>query len=200
MKRLISILISLLILGLIYTRIDLTELLKIFQNSDRFWMTISLGMVIPLTLLTAWRLQQLVPQEKSDRQNSKRILSFGEANRLILVASVLNLILPSKMGDLAKAYFIKQRGHLTGSLALALVIFEKSCDMLSLLVWCCFGLILYPDHDILFWVMTAFVGLSLVIGILLVGFPPFAQIFFKSAQKIAPLKLRFKIRQFEQSW
>ena len=34
-------------------------------------------------------------------------LSFAEANRLILVASVLNLILPSKMGDIAKASFMR---------------------------------------------------------------------------------------------
>src|ERR1043165_10274033 len=82
------------------------------------------------------------------------LLPFGEGNRLILVASVLNLVLPSKMGDIAKAYFMRERGHMSGALSLALVVFEKSCDMLSLLVWCAFGLLLYPEKDWLFWVMT----------------------------------------------
>ena len=83
-------------------------------------------------------------------------LGFGEANRLILVASVLNLVLPSKMGDIAKAWFMNDRGHLEGSLALSLVVFEKACDMLSLLLWCVFGLIVLPARKTrLFWTMTA---------------------------------------------
>jgi len=42
-----------------------------------------------------------------------------------------------EMGDIAKA-FMKERGHLSGSLSLSLVVFEKACDMLSLLLWCVF--------------------------------------------------------------
>src|SRR5205085_9916362 len=99
------------------------------------------------TLFTSWRLQQLMPRSGQ--------LGFGEANRLILVASVLNLVLPSKMGDIAKAYFMRDRGQLPGSLALSLVVFEKACDMLSLLLWCAFGLFFYPAKDALFWTMTA---------------------------------------------
>nr|MDQ3623781.1 flippase-like domain-containing protein [Verrucomicrobiota bacterium] len=128
MKNLVSLAISLGILALIYWRIDLSKLLPIFAHCDRLWMALSLGMVVPLTMLTAWRLQQLMPRTGQ--------LGFGEANRLILVASVLNLVLPSKMGDIAKAYFLKDKGHLGGTLALSLVVFEKTCDMLSLLLWC----------------------------------------------------------------
>ena len=96
-------------------------------------------------------------------------LGFGEANKLILVASTLNLILPSKMGDIAKAWFMKERGHLHGSLAFSLVVFEKTCDMLSLLVWCVFGLLLYPAKDSLFWTMTILVAGALILGLLLLG-------------------------------
>ncbi|PSB12463.1 lysylphosphatidylglycerol synthetase, partial [filamentous cyanobacterium CCP2] len=59
MKRLISICVSLLILGLIYWRIDFQGLIEVFRASNPYWMMISLGMVIPITLITAWRLQQL---------------------------------------------------------------------------------------------------------------------------------------------
>lgn len=97
MKRLISLAVSLVILIVIYWKIDFSKLINVFQNCNVWWMTISLGMVLPLTLITAWRLQQLMP--------SKAKLRFGEANRLILAASVLNMVLPSKMGDIAKAYF-----------------------------------------------------------------------------------------------
>jgi hypothetical protein len=106
-------------------------------------------------------LQQLIP--------SGTQLGFGEANCLILAASVLTMVLPSKMGDIAKAYFMKERGHLSSSLSLSLVVFEKACDLLSLLLWCMFGLMLYPQKDWLFWVMIGSIALGFVIGLLLLS-------------------------------
>lgn len=194
MKKIISLVVSLVILVVIYTKIDFARLLEVFQNSDRLWMVVSLAMVIPLTLLTSWRLQQLMPPSG--------VLRFGEANRLILASSTLNMILPSKMGDIAKAYFMRERGHLEGSLALSLVIFEKTCDMLSLLLWCVFGLFFYPNNnkDFLFWVMTLGVAVGLLLGILLLGSRGFAYFFFTQTHKIAPGKLKAKIDQFQYAW
>ena len=192
MKRLISLAVSLIILVIIYWKIDFQGLIEVFKNCDRGWMVLSLGMVIPLTLFTAWRLQQLMPNQTS--------LGFGEANRLILVASVLNMVLPSKMGDIAKAYFMKQRGHLEGSLSLSLVVFEKACDMLSLLLWCTFGLMLYPQKDWLFWVMTSSVAVGLLLGILLLSSRKLAQVFFMIGRGIAPKKLRSKLEKLQASW
>ena len=192
MKKLISIAVSLIILVIIYWKIDFPKLIEVFQNSDRWWMVISLGMVVPLTMLTSWRLQQLTP--------SRTRLGFGEANRLILTASVLNMVLPSKMGDIVKAYFIKERGHLDGSLSLSLVVFEKACDMLSLLLWCSFGLMLYPQKDWLFWVMTASVISGLIIGLLLISSREFANFLFQLLGRIAPKKIRVKIIKLRDSW
>ena len=192
MKRLISLGVSTLILIVIYWKIDFSSLIKVFQNSNAWWMAISLGMVIPLTLITAWRLQQLMP--------SKAKLRFGEANRLILVASVLNMVLPSKMGDIAKAYFMQQRGHLDGSLSLSLVVFEKACDMLSLLMWCVFGLMLYPSKNWLFWTMTTVVTSGLIFGILLLSSRKFADLFFILAKAISPKKIKLKLQKLQLSW
>ncbi|MEM1171142.1 MAG: lysylphosphatidylglycerol synthase transmembrane domain-containing protein [Cyanobacteria bacterium P01_H01_bin.35] len=197
MKRLISLIISLLILIAIYWKIDFDGLIKVFQNSNPVWMIISINMIIPLTMLTAWRLQQLMP--KKGRKSSS-YLNFREANELILSASVLNMILPSKMGDIAKAYFMKQRGHLEGTLSLSLVIFEKACDLVSLLVWCVFGLIVYPEKDLLFWIMTAGVASGLIICLLLLSSRKFARIFFEISRKIAPQKMSVKIDSLENSW
>jgi uncharacterized protein (TIRG00374 family) len=192
MKRYISIAVSVAILLIIYSKIDINGLLKVFQNSNIIVLIISLGMVIPITLFTSWRLQQLMPKGTS--------LNFIEANRLILGASVLNMVLPSKMGDIAKAYFMRDRGHLSGSLSISLVVFEKSCDMLSLLIWCVFGLMLYPEKDSLFWTMTMAVTGGLILGLLLLGSRKFAQIFFEIAKKIAPKKLKEKLQNMQISW
>ncbi|MFM7424082.1 MAG: lysylphosphatidylglycerol synthase transmembrane domain-containing protein [Elainella sp.] len=192
MKRLLSLLVSGLILALIYWKIDFAALVQAFQTCNRFWLGVSLAMVVPITLLTAWRLQQLMPPVGR--------LDLGEANRLILAASALNMVLPSKMGDIAKAYFMRDRGHLSGSLALSLVVFEKACDMLSLLLWCAFGLLLYPQKDWLFWGMAATVVTGLVLGLLLLGSPRFAESCFRAAQAVAPKKLRAKLGQLSYAW
>ena len=197
MKRLISLIISLLILIVIYQKINFTGLIKVFQNSHHIWMIISVSMIIPLTMLTAWRLQQLMP--KKDKKLSS-YLNFGEANQLILAASVLNMILPSKMGDIAKAYFMKKRGNLEGTLSLSIVIFEKACDLVSLLIWCVFGLIVYPEKDLLFWIMTTGVTSGLIICLLLLSSRKFARIFFHIARKFTPKKISSKIDDLENSW
>jgi uncharacterized protein (TIRG00374 family) len=192
MKRLISIAVSLLILAILYSRIELASLVAVFKMSNPLWMVISLGMVVPITLFTSKRLQFLMPPHNT--------LGFGEANKLILAASSLNMVLPSKAGDIAKAYFMRDRGHLSGSLALSLVVFEKACDMLSLLLWCLFGLWLYPQKDAFFWLMTGAIFTGLAGGILLLGSTQFANLFFRLGQKFAPKRLKLKFKQLEVAW
>lgn len=191
LKRFISIVISVAILLYIYTQIDLDNLWQVFQNCDRLMLAISLAMVIPITLVTSWRLQQLVPQHS---------IGFLEANRLILGASVLNMILPSKMGDIAKSYFMAERSHISGSLALSISIFEKACDLLSLLLWCVFGLILYPAKDGLFWTMTIGVVAGFILGLLLLSSQQFANWFFTFTAKFAPKSIGKKLQTMQASW
>lgn len=192
MKRIISIVVSLGILAILYWRIDFEKVVPIFANASLPWLAASLLMVVPLTLLTSFRLCQLMPRAHP--------LKFLEANRLILLASVLNLVLPSKMGDMAKSVFMADRGHLRGSLALALVVFEKACDMLSLLVWCVFGLLLYPHKDAFFWVMTAAIACGFLGLALLLGSTHFARFCFGMGERFAPGKTKSKIAALHASW
>lgn len=191
LKRFVSIVISIAILVYLYTQIELMSLIAVFKNCDRFLLAVSLAMVVPITLMTAWRLQQLVP---------KHTLGFLEANRLILGASVLNMVLPSKMGDIAKSYFMAERSKISGTLALSISIFEKASDLLSLLLWCVFGLLFYPAKDSLFWLMTAGVACGLGLGLLMLGSVSFAQGFLAIATRLAPQKLKSKLKAMQQSW
>lgn len=161
MKRLVAAAVSLAILAVIYQRIGAGPLLDALAATDTAWLVASLALVVPLTLSTAWRLQLLMP--------TGRRLSFGEATRLILAASSLNLILPSKLGDIAKAYFMARDHGLGRSYSLSLVLFEKASDMLSLLAWCLFGLALYPEKGALFWLVTATVGGLFAVLVLFLG-------------------------------
>lgn len=192
MKRLLSLGISLLIIAFIYWRIDLGALLGAFLGCDGVWLILSLGMVVPLTVITSWRFQQLMPLGVR--------VTFGEANRLILAASSLNMVLPSKLGDIAKFYFMKQKGRMDGNMALSLVVFEKACDMLSLLLWCVFGLTLYPDKGGLFWVFTAGVAAALIVGVSLLGSSRLLRWTATLFQEIAPTQIRSKVDSLWESF
>ena len=191
LKRFVSIIVSITLLLYIYSQIDLVNLLEVLQDCDLLMLAISLAMVIPITLVTSWRLQQLVPHQS---------LSVLEANRLILGASVLNMVLFSKMGDIAKSYFMAERSNISGSLALSISIFEKACDLLSLLLWCVFGLLFYPAKDSLFGIMTAGIVIGLVMGLLMLGSESFAKTFLAIAIKFAPQKLKSKFQNMQVSW
>jgi hypothetical protein len=151
-------------------------------------------MFIPITGITALRLQILMPSQTK--------LSFIEANKFILLGSIFNMILPSNMGTIAKAYFITQKGYLHTSLSLSLVIFEKACDFLSLLLWCLFGLIFYPQTEKPSWL--GLIILIIVTGIILFSLllisPRFFRTFLLIIAKIGPYKIIKKLQKFAQSW
>ncbi|WP_152047156.1 lysylphosphatidylglycerol synthase transmembrane domain-containing protein [Aureimonas psammosilenae] len=132
MGRLIGLLVSLAILAGLYAFIDVGALWRAARAADPWWLAAGILFVVPLTLLTSWRLTLLVADVA---------LGFLESNRLILAASTLNLFLPSKLGDLAKSGVLARRHGMKPSLSLAIVVLEKALDMASLLVWGVFGLL-----------------------------------------------------------
>jgi len=100
--------VSLIILSVIYSKIDFPKLIQVFQNCDGWWMVISLGMVVPLTMLTAWRLQQLMPLTTG----SSALVCWGKSPHPCSECAEYGAAIED--GDIAKAYFMKER-HLSGS-------------------------------------------------------------------------------------
>ena len=192
MKRLLSLVVSTVILLIIYSRIDFAGLIAVFQGCHLVWMVTALAMVVPITFFSSWRLQQIVPGQVN--------LGLWEANRLILAASVLNMVLPSKMGDIAKAYFMRDRSGISGTLSLSIVVFEKACDFLSLLLWCSFGLLLYPVKDAFFVSMTVAIAGGLVLGVMVLASRRFSGLVFKTVEQVAPGKAKRKIQSLGASW
>lgn len=158
-KQILGLAISLSILVVIYGNLDFRQLIIILQNCNWIWIGLSLSMAVPIILLNALRLQQLIP--------TKAKLGWTEATRLILIANTLNMVLPSKMGDIAKAYFIKKQGYLGSSSSLYLVVIEKIFDMLSLVLWCSLGLILYPHKNRILVALYMIVAFITITGIFL---------------------------------
>jgi hypothetical protein len=192
MRRLISLLVSAAILAVIYAKVEPAAIAGAFRRSSPGWLAASLGMVVPLTLLTAHRLVRIVPPG--------RPLRFGESLSLTLAGSAMNMVLPSKMGDVAKGWFLTSRGHLRGGEALALVVFEKGFDMLSLLLWCALGLFFVSARSPLFWPLAAAVALGTAAGILMLLSPGASARLFALLRRVARGKLAARLDATAAGW
>lgn len=192
MKRPLPILVSLLILGAIYWRVDIRQVWSVLRAADPVWMAAAIALLVPLVWIAAMRLCRMVPRNAP--------ISTGEATRLNLAAAALNMVLPSKMGDLAKSWFFRQRGHLSGSLALALVVFERTCDMLSLLAWCAFGLLFLPAKDETVTVLTGVILAGIIGGALLLGVRGLAHGALNALGRFLPARFEERIANLREGW
>ncbi len=192
MRKLLALFVSLGLLALLYSRLDTPRMLDTLARCDKGWLLLGLGMVIPLTLLTGWRLTWLAPASVR--------MGLGEAVSLTLAASVLNLLLPSKMGDLIKAAFIRDRDARQSALALPLVVFEKTLDTLSLLAWCAVGLLMQPKNNASFWLLTAAVTVALAAGWLLLGHARTAEFLFRQIARPFSGCWRRRVESIHRSW
>jgi len=123
-KRFLSIVITLVILSIIYSRANLSDLGKIALNLQPFYLFIALLLFGTHFLLTGWRWSIIVRTHCS--------LSISESIQFILACSPLNLFLPAKSGSFAKAFFMKEKGYLEAKPAFSMVFYERFSDVAAL--------------------------------------------------------------------
>src|SRR5690606_18407032 len=87
------------------------------------WLAAALSMFVPQTAVSAWRWQGLTAGIHQ--------ISLMTALRQTLAASALNLVVPSKLGDLSKAGMLPRQAIKP---AAGLVVLEKGSDVAALLV------------------------------------------------------------------
>jgi uncharacterized protein (TIRG00374 family) len=124
-KRLLLLAVSLGILAWLWSATGWTELWSQIKNLDPFWFVMALLMFIPQTLISALRWSWIVAAFQP--------LRLWRATELVLASSSLNVVLPSKMGDVLKgAFLMKDRpgGDLVTGVSLGL--FEKVTDTAAL--------------------------------------------------------------------
>ncbi|EJN00614.1 lysylphosphatidylglycerol synthase transmembrane domain-containing protein [Phyllobacterium sp. YR531] len=190
MRKLIGLGVSAVILGLLYASLDTEGLARAIHATDTNWLIAGILFVIPLSLLTAWRFSSLVDNR----------ISFLESNRLILAASTLNLFLPSKLGDLAKGHVMSKRHGMDTGLSYATVVLEKALDMMSLLLWGVFGLIVVGlDRPAMLLFLLPVAGLCIVLLLLILPLRilPFI---LETFGKVMPGKVRRIIEKSAASW
>ncbi len=192
MRKSLSIATSLLILLVMYWQIDVAQLLPTLRQTNLFWLGIGLLILPLLVWFLAKRLLYMMPAGKP--------LSDGEALRLILMAWVLNVILPSKMGDFIKGYFLAQDHHISGSEATSIVFFEKGCELLSLLLLCLVGLLLLPAKHEVQWVLTLGIASSLIMGTCMLFSIRFARGFFNVVLRWSPARFTPMFKRLHSAW
>jgi glycosyltransferase 2 family protein len=129
--RVLSVGVSAALLVVLYRGVDIKGVGESLRRADVPWLIVSLAMIIPITVLRAVRFYWVAP--------GGSIGSLGEALRLTLVASALNVFVPGKAGDLIKSYFVRKRGGGSTGVAISLVVYERLCDLVGLIFWCMAG-------------------------------------------------------------
>ena len=129
--RIVSLAVSTALLAVLYRSINVRLVGESLRRADIPWLIVSLGMIVPITLLRALRFLWVAPPGA--------LAGFGEVLRLTLVASALNVFVPGKAGDLIKSYFVRKRGGGSTGVAISIVVYERLCDVVGLIFWCMVG-------------------------------------------------------------
>lgn len=150
----LGILVSGLLFFALYSRLDLAAVGATIRAADPWWLFVSTGAIVPITLVIAFRFYLASPPNG--------LTSYSESVRLTLVATAFNLILPSKAGDLVKSYFVAKHGNVPTGVALSIIVYERLCDFLGLIAWCLIGWVISPAISAniprLGWVFLAVLG------------------------------------------
>lgn len=140
MRRLLArwgaLLCSLGILAVIYAHIDLGQLVARLIKADPLWLGTALICFAPQIVLTAtrwWLMMDGIAQ-----------MGWIESARMVLAGKALNALLPSKLGEMSKAYFLRQMGGVHISRSLPAVVLEKVLDLAGLCFWMLLGALLSP--------------------------------------------------------
>lgn len=128
---LISLVVSGALLIGLYRSLNFRLILETLRGVDRVWLVVSMGMIVPITILRAVRFLWVAP--------AGALPGIVEALRLTLVASALNVFLPAKTGDLIKSYFVAKRGGTSAGVSVSIIVYERLCDLFGLTTWCALG-------------------------------------------------------------
>ncbi len=147
-KRLLLLLLSLVALGILWWKTGWADLVDAVKSLDGAWFVAALLMFVPQTWLSGVRWSWIV--------GAYQPLGAWKATELVLASSTLNIVLPSKMGDVAKGAFLA-RGQAGGDLAtgLTLGLFEKGLDTAALAAVMLVATAFAPPVNPLEWFLVA---------------------------------------------
>jgi hypothetical protein len=126
LKRLVPFLLGIAILVVLYRRIGWGALAEAIAEADPVLFVVALAFFVPQVAVMGWRWKLV--------GGTARPLRFWEASLMVLAGSSLNVVLPSKLGDVAKGLMLgdKVEHGVAGGLGLAML--DKLMDTIGLAV------------------------------------------------------------------
>jgi glycosyltransferase 2 family protein len=141
--------------------VDARAVLAVLADIHPGWFVLAMLLFVPQTVAIAWRWRLIA--------HPLARLSMRESLRQVLASNTLNLVLPSKLGDLAKGVFLHRRGACRLSEGMHIVVFEKLLDLAALCAWMVVGWVLLPRFAP--WILAILgMGVLLIAVVLLVYF------------------------------
>ena len=123
----IGLTISVLFLGLLFWQIDISQMVTHLREADYIWLLpgVALYFAIAVVFRTVrWRLL-LAPMKR---------IGTGRLFPVVIVGYMANNILPVRMGEIVRSYYLGQREDVSKSATLATVAVERIMDGVVLLV------------------------------------------------------------------
>ncbi len=192
MKRLLSLIISLSILAVLYSKLDINSSLNTLKNSDIPTLALSISLIIPLFFLLTFRLIWITPPHCS--------ITYKEYFRLVLLGNILNLVLPAKLGDISKAYFMKKDHNIKGTTALSIILVEKAGDMIGLGTISIIGLLAYGETDPTFLSFIFSISAMIIAGLVALLSRRLCHSGFCLLEMCLPKTLTKKVRPLFLAW
>jgi hypothetical protein len=181
------------LLYLLYRTLNVRQVGEALLTASPLWLVVSIGLILPITVLRAIRFFWVAPEGA--------LPGVGEAFRLTLVSSALNVFVPAKAGDLIKSYFVATRSQTSTGVAIAIVVYERLCDLFGLIFWCLAGwFVARPEVTglpVAFWLLLGALGATCGV---LISSETAASIWRALMMRMIPDGRLRKLRQLAVGW
>ena len=146
-KTLIALAVSAAILGALFYRVNFGLLLDNFRNIPPKFILLYLASFAAFYTLEVWRWKLIA--------NSHYRISSGESFRQIAATGSINILVPSKIGTLGKAYFLMKEGEQGRALPVSMVLYEKFSELFGMSFFIVLFYALNPFDNVLVQVVLA---------------------------------------------
>jgi uncharacterized membrane protein YbhN (UPF0104 family) len=181
------------LMAMLYRSLDIGVIGATLARADPLWLLVSVLLILPITFLRGLRFYWVAPPGA--------LPGVGEAFRLTVVSSALNVFLPAKSGDLVKSYFVATRSGTSAGVSVAIVLYERLCDVACLIAWCMAGWVVgrpdVPGLPAWFWPLLGLVGMAC--GVVIVS-GRLATALLEMVLRLLPAKAPRKFVRLASGW
>lgn len=161
LRWIIGVLLTALALWLSFRNLDWMELKKSIANIDYFWVGLAVFNVLFTVYAMGWRWRILL--------RSKRQLSMGYMFQLNVISQYLNIVIPGRFGELAKAWLPAKRYSISGSYILGTVVIEKMFDFFAwVIMWVTVPAFFAFQNKLKGYTLAVVICFILIVGMVLV--------------------------------